>query len=101
MTKVTKTTPIIGPIGAFFVSTKNNEVIHQPLLGGLNILQGLTLKCCSNQKLCSYNFQDYCRNEECTYWIINHIILTLGHRSCLFRNKFSKPCCLSPHLYFN
>jgi len=34
--------PIIGPIGAFFVSRVNNEVIRQTLLVFV-ILQGLTL----------------------------------------------------------
>jgi len=41
MTKViTKIAPIIGSIGAFFVSKVNNEVIHQ-LLSGISFLQGL------------------------------------------------------------
>jgi len=34
---------IIGPIGAFFVSRVNNEVIHQTLLVGLSVLQGLNV----------------------------------------------------------
>jgi len=37
---VTKIALIIGPVDKFFVFMRNNEVIHQLLLG-LNILQGL------------------------------------------------------------
>jgi len=56
--------PIIGPIGAFFISTMNNEVILHPLFD-LNVFQGskkgllkflmqqgCLCKCCKN---CSSN----------------------------------------------
>jgi len=44
MTKVvTKTAPIIGPIGVFFVFTVNNEVIHRTTFpSNLNVLQRMT-----------------------------------------------------------
>ncbi len=45
---VTKSVAIIEPIGAFFVSTLNNEVIHQTLLV-LNVLQGLNDVSISNR----------------------------------------------------